>query len=168
REAIGPTNTLMIDANQRWDVGTAISWVKALAGVDLYWMGEPTSPDDILGHAAIAQAVHPIRVATGEHVQNRVMFKQFMAAGGMDVCQVDACRLGGVNEVLAVLLLAARFRVPVCPHAGGVGMSEYVQHLSLIDYVVLGGDLSGRVIEYVDELPEHFVEPCRIFGGRYV
>jgi L-fuconate dehydratase len=168
REAIGPTNTLMIDANQRWDVGTAISWVQALAGFDLYWIEEPTSPDDILGHAAIAQAVHPIRVATGEHVQNRVMFKQFMAAGGMDVCQVDACRLGGVNEVLAVLLLAARFGVPVCPHAGGVGLCELVQHLSIFDYVAVSGDLSGRMIEYVDHLHEHFVDPVRIRNGRYL
>jgi L-fuconate dehydratase len=168
REAIGPTNTLMIDANQRWDVGTAISWVKALAGFDLYWIEEPTSPDDILGHAAIARAVHPIRVATGEHVHNRVMFKQFLAAGGMDVCQVDACRLGGVNEVLAVLLLAARFGVPVCPHAGGVGLCELVQHLSIFDYVAVSGDMSGRMIEYVDHLHEHFVDPVRIRNGRYL
>jgi L-fuconate dehydratase len=168
RDAIGPTNTLMIDANQRWDVGTAISWVKALAEFGPYWIEEPTSPDDILGHAAIARAVHPIRVATGEHVHNRVMFKQFLAAGGMDVCQVDACRLGGVNEVLAVLLLAARFGVPVCPHAGGVGLCELVQHLSIFDYVAVSGDLSGRMIEYVDHLHEHFVDPVRIRNGRYL
>jgi L-fuconate dehydratase len=168
RDAIGATNTLMIDANQRWDVGTAISWVKALAEFEPYWIEEPTSPDDILGHAAIARAVHPIRVATGEHVHNRVMFKQFLAAGGMDVCQVDACRLGGVNEVLAVLLLAARFGVPVCPHAGGVGLCELVQHLSIFDYVAVSGDLSGRMIEYVDHLHEHFVDPVRIRKGRYL
>jgi L-fuconate dehydratase len=168
RDAIGPTNKLMIDANQRWDVGTAISWVKALAEFEPYWIEEPTSPDDILGHAAIARAVHPIRVATGEHVHNRVMFKQFLAAGGMDVCQVDACRLGGVNEVLAVLLLAARFGVPVCPHAGGVGLCELVQHLSIFDYVAVSGDMSGRMIEYVDHLHEHFVDPVRIRNGRYV
>jgi L-fuconate dehydratase len=168
RDAIGPTNTLMIDANQRWDVGTAISWVRALAEFEPYWIEEPTSPDDILGHAAIARAVHPIRVATGEHVHNRVMFKQFLAAGGMDVCQVDACRLGGVNEVLAVLLLAARFGVPVCPHAGGVGLCELVQHLSIFDYVAVSGDMSGRMIEYVDHLHEHFVDPVRIRKGRYL
>jgi L-fuconate dehydratase len=168
RDAIGPTNTLMIDANQRWDVGTAISWVKALAEFEPYWIEEPTSPDDILGHAAIARAVHPIRVATGEHVHNRVMFKQFLAAGGMDVCQVDACRLGGVNEVLAVLLLAARFGVPVCPHAGGVGLCELVQHLSIFDYIAVSGDQSGRMIEYVDHLHEHFVDPVRIRKGHYV
>ena len=131
-------------------------------------MEEPTSPDDILGHARIARAVAPIRVATGEHCQNRTMFKQLFQAEAIGVCQLDSCRLGGVNEVLAVLLLAARFGVPVCPHAGGVGLSEYVQHLSLIDYIALGGDLGDRVIEYVDELHEHFVEPCEIRGGRYV
>jgi len=168
RDAIGPTNTLMIDANQRWDVGTAISWVRALSEFEPYWIEEPTSPDDILGHAAIARAVHPIRVATGEHVHNRVMFKQFLAAGGMDVCQVDACRLGGVNEVLAVLLLAARFGVPVCPHAGGVGLCELVQHLSIFDYIAVSGDMSGRMIEYVDHLHEHFVDPVRIREGRYL
>jgi L-fuconate dehydratase len=168
REAIGASNTLMIDANQRWDVGTAISWVKALAEFEPYWIEEPTSPDDILGHAAIARAVHPIRVATGEHVHNRVMFKQFLAAGAMDVCQVDACRLGGVNEALAVLLLAARFGVPVCPHAGGVGLCELVQHLSMFDYIAVSGDMSGRMIEYVDHLHEHFVDPVRIRNGRYL
>ena len=142
--------------------------MKALAEFDPWWMEEPTSPDDILGHARIARAVAPVRIATGEHCQNRTMFKQLFQAEAIGVCQLDSCRLGGVNEVLAVLLLAARFGVPVCPHAGGVGLSEYVQHLSLIDYIVLDGDLSQRVIEYVDELHEHFVEPCRISGGRYV
>jgi len=131
-------------------------------------MEEPTSPDDILGHARIAREVAPVRIATGEHGHNRTMFKQLFQARALSVCQLDSCRLGGVNEVLAVLLLAARFGVPVCPHAGGVGLSEYVQHLSLIDYVVLGGDLSERVIEYVDELHEHFVDPVRIRDGRYV
>jgi L-fuconate dehydratase len=168
REEIGPHNLLMIDANQRWDVGTAISWVRALAEFDIYWIEEPTSPDDILGHAAIARGVHPIRVATGEHVHNRVMFKQFLAAGAMDVCQVDACRLGGVNEALAVLLLAARFGVPVCPHAGGVGLCELVQHLSIFDYIAVSGRLDGRMIEYVDHLHEHFVDPVVIRNGRYV
>jgi len=131
-------------------------------------MEEPTSPDDILGHARIAREIAPIRVATGEHCHNRVMFKQFMQAGGIGVCQVDACRLGGVNEVLAVLLLAARFGIPVCPHAGGVGLSEYVQHISLIDYIAISGELSDRVIEFVDELHEHFVAPAVIRDGRYV
>jgi L-fuconate dehydratase len=168
REAIGPDSLLMMDANQRWDVATAIGWMEPLAEFRPYWIEEPTSPDDILGHAAIARAVHPIRVATGEHVQNRVMFKQFMAAGGMDVCQVDACRLGGVNEALAVLLLAARFGVPVCPHAGGVGLCELVQHLSIFDYVGVSGQLDGRMIEYVDHLHEHFVDPAVIRKGRYV
>jgi L-fuconate dehydratase len=168
RAEIGPQNLLMIDANQRWDVGTAISWVRALAEFDIYWIEEPTSPDDILGHAAIARGVHPIRVATGEHVHNRVMFKQFLAAGAMDICQVDACRLGGVNEVLAVLLLAARFGVPVCPHAGGVGLCELVQHLSIFDYIAVSGRLDGRMIEYVDHLHEHFVDPVVIRNGRYV
>jgi L-fuconate dehydratase len=139
-----------------------------LGSFDPWWIEEPTSPDDVLGHARIRREISPIKVATGEHVQNRVIFKQLMQAEAIDFCQIDACRLGGVNEVLAVLLLAARFGVPVCPHAGGVGLSEYVQHLSLIDYVVLGGDLGDRVIEYVDELHEHFVDPCRISGGRYV
>ena len=168
RASIGPQNLLMMDANQRWDVGTAISWMNTLAEFDPYWIEEPTSPDDILGHAAIARAVHPIRVATGEHVHNRVMFKQFMAAGGMDVCQVDAARLGGVNEALAVLLLAARFRVPVCPHAGGVGLCELVQHLSIFDYIAVSGELQGRMIEYVDHLHEHFVDPVVIRDGRYI
>src|SRR5436190_6641039 len=167
REAIGPANLLMMDANQRWDVETAISWMEPLARFDPYWIEEPTSPDDILGHAAIAGAVHPIRVATGEHVQNRVMFKQFLAAGGMDVCQVDACRLGGVNEVLAVLLLARRFGSPVCPHAGGVGLCELVQHISIFDYIAVSGDLTGRMIEYVDHLHEHFVDPVVVMDGRY-
>jgi L-fuconate dehydratase len=167
REEIGPENLLAMDANQRWDVGTAVEWMAALAPFRPYWIEEPTSPDDVLGHAAIARAVHPIRVATGEHVQNRVMFKQFLAAGGMDVCQIDACRLGGVNEVLAVLLLAARFGVPVCPHAGGVGLCELVQHLAIFDYVAVSGSLEGRMVEYVDHLHEHFVDPVVVEHGRY-
>jgi L-fuconate dehydratase len=158
----------MMDANQVWDVEQAIAHTKRLAEFDPWWMEEPTSPDDILGHARIARAVAPVRIATGEHCQNRTMFKPLLQAGAIGVCQLDSCRLGGVNEVLAVLLLAARFGVPVCPHAGGVGLSEYVQHLSLIDYVVLGGELGDRVIEYVEELHEHFVEPVRMRGGRYL
>ena len=170
REEIGPERHLMMDANQVWEVDEAIASMRELAQFRPLWIEEPLSPDDILGHRRVAEAVRPlgIGVATGEHCHNRTMFKQLMQAGAIGVCQLDSCRLGGVNEVLAVLLLAARFGIPVCPHAGGVGLSEYVQHLSLIDYVVLGGDLSERVIEYVDELHEHFVEPCRISGGRYV
>jgi L-fuconate dehydratase len=167
REAMGPEATLMIDANQVWDVGTAIDWVGRLAEYRIGWIEEPTSPDDVLGHAAIARAVAPIAVATGEHCHNRVMFKQFLQAGGMGVCQIDACRLGGVNEVVAVLLLAAKHGVPVCPHAGGVGLCELVQHLSAFDFVAVGGSLEGRVVEYVDHLHEHFVDPCVVSGGRY-
>jgi L-fuconate dehydratase len=168
RDEIGPDRFLMMDANQVWDVEEAIASTRRLAEFDPWWMEEPTSPDDILGHARIAREVAPIRIATGEHCHNRVMFKQLMQAGGLGVCQVDSCRLGGVNEVLAVLLLAARFEIPVCPHAGGVGLSEYVQHLSLIDYIAIAGDLDDRVIEFVDELHEHFVTPARIVEGRYV
>jgi L-fuconate dehydratase len=168
REEIGPDRMLAVDANQRWDVPVAIDWMAALAPFDPYWIEEPTSPDDILGHAAIARAVAPIRVATGEHVHNRVMFKQLFQARAIEVCQLDACRLGGVNEVLAVLLLAAKFGVPVCPHAGGVGLCELVQHLSIVDYVAISGGLEGRVIEYVDHLHEHFVNPVVIRDGRYV
>ncbi len=167
RAELGPTRTLAMDANQRWDVPEAIEWMTALATFDPYWIEEPTSPDDVLGHAAIARAVAPILVATGEHVHNRTMFKQFLAAGGMGVCQVDACRLGGVNEVVAVLLLAAKFGVPVCPHAGGVGLCELVQHLAVVDYVAISGRLEGRMIEYVDHLHEHFVDPVVIEAGRY-
>ena len=168
REEIGPDRFLMMDANQVWDVEQAIAHTKRLAEFDPWWMEEPTSPDDILGHARIAREVAPVRVATGEHCHNRTMFKQFMQAEAIGVCQLDSCRLGGVNEVLAVLLLAARFGVPVCPHAGGVGLSEYVQHLSIAEYVLLGGDLGDRVIEYVEELHEHFAAPVRMRGGRYL
>ena len=167
REVLGPGRMLAVDANQRWDVGTAIDWMARLAPFEPYWIEEPTSPDDILGHAAIARAVAPIRVATGEHVHNRIMFKQFLAAKALSVCQIDACRLGGVNEVVAVLLLAARFGVPVCPHAGGVGLCELVQHLSAFDYIAVSGALEGRMIEYVDHLHEHFVDPVVVREGRY-
>ena len=167
RDEIGPDRMLAVDANQRWDVGVAIDWMARLAPFDPYWIEEPTSPDDILGHAAIARAVAPIRVATGEHVHNRIMFKQFLAAGALSVCQIDACRLGGVNEVVAVLLLAAKFGVTVCPHAGGVGLCELVQHLSAFDYIAVSGRLDGRMIEYVDHLHEHFVDPVVIVDGRY-
>jgi L-fuconate dehydratase len=166
REEIGD-RLLAVDANQRWDVDQAIDWMRALEPLDAYWIEEPTSPDDILGHAAIARAVAPVRVATGEHVHNRVMFKQLLQANAIGVCQVDACRLGGVNEVLAVLLMAAEAGVPVCPHAGGVGLCELVQHLSIIDYVCVSGELDGRMIEYVDHLHEHFVDPVVIRNGAY-
>jgi L-fuconate dehydratase len=167
RDEIGPERFLMMDANQVWEVEEAITATRRLAEFDPWWMEEPTSPDDVLGHARIAREVAPVRIATGEHCANRMMFKQLMQAGALGVCQLDACRLGGVNEVLAVLLLAARFDIPVCPHAGGVGLSEYVQHLSLVDYIAVGGDLRDRVIEYVDELHEHFVDPAVIRNGRY-
>jgi L-fuconate dehydratase len=168
REEIGPDRMMAVDANQRWGVDEAIGWMAQLAEFNPYWIEEPTSPDDILGHATIARAVAPILVATGEHVHNRVMFKQFLQAGGLSVCQIDAARLGGVNEVLAVLLMAAEFGVPVCPHAGGVGLCELVQHLSVIDYVCISGSLEGRVIEYVDHLHEHFVDPVVIRDAHYV
>ncbi len=168
RDEVGPDRMLAVDANQRWDVGQAIAWMGELAPLDPYWIEEPTSPDDILGHATIAAAVAPIRVATGEHVHNRVMFKQLLQARAIGVCQIDACRLGGVNEVIAVLLMAADAGVPVCPHAGGVGLCELVQHLSVIDYVCVSGSLEGRMIEYVDHLHEHFLDPVEIRGGSYV
>lgn len=168
REVIGPGRKLMVDANQVWDVGQAIEWMRHLAPFDPWWIEEPTSPDDVLGHAAIARAVAPVGVATGEHCQNRVVFKQLMQAGAIRFCQVDACRLGGVNEVLAVLLLAAKFGIPVCPHAGGVGLCEYVQHLSIFDYLCVSASLEDRLIEYVDHLHEHFVDPVVMRNGRYV
>jgi L-fuconate dehydratase len=170
REEIGPDRFLMIDANQIWDVGEAIDWVTALAPYRPLWIEEPTSPDDVLGHAAIRKAVKPlgIGVATGEMCQNRVIFKQLMQAGAIDFCQIDSCRLGGVNEVLAVLLLAKKFGIPVCPHAGGVGLCEYVQHLAMIDFVSVSGSMEGRVLEFVDHLHEHFLDPVRMRAGRYL
>ena len=168
REVLGPDRKLMIDANQVWDVPQAIEWVNALAFAKPWFIEEPTSPDDILGHQAIREAIGEVKVATGEMCQNRIMFKQFMAAGAIDVVQIDSCRLGGVNEVLAVLLLAARYDLPVCPHAGGVGLCEYVQHLSMIDYLCFSGTKEGRVIEYVDHLHEHFIDPCVIRDAAYM
>ena len=168
REEIGPERRLMVDANQVWDVGQAITWMRELARFDPWWIEEPTSPDDVLGHAAVARALAPIRVATGEHCQNRVMFKQLLQANAIGFCQVDAARLGGVNEVLAVMLLAAKFGVPVCPHAGGVGLCEYVQHLSMVDFLRISGSMDDRLIEYVDHLHEHFVAPVVMRGGRYM
>ena len=170
REEIGPGGVLMTDANQVWDVDEAIEWMAALAPYQPLWIEEPTSPDDVLGHRAIREALKPhgIGVATGEMCQNRVVFKQFLQAAAIDYVQVDATRLGGVNEVLAVLLLAAKFGKPVCPHAGGVGLCEHVQHLALIDYICVSGTLEGRVLEYVDHLHEHFVHPVTMRGGRYM
>ncbi|HKW71336.1 MAG TPA: enolase C-terminal domain-like protein [Candidatus Dormibacteraeota bacterium] len=168
REAIGPDRKLMLDANQVWGVNEAIRAMSALAEVKPWWIEEPTSPDDILGHRRIREAVKPIGVATGEHVHNRVMFKQLLQAEAIDFCQVDSCRLGGVNEVIAVLLLAAKFGVPVCPHAGGVGLCEYVQHLAIFDYIAVSGSLEGRTCEFVDHLHEHFVHPVRLHQGRYL
>jgi L-fuconate dehydratase len=168
REEIGPERHLMMDANQVWEVGDAIAHMKVLAEFKPYWIEEPTSPDDVLGHATIARAIAPIKVATGEHCQNRVMFKQLFQSEAIGFCQLDACRLGGVNEVLSVLLLAAKFGVPVCPHAGGVGLCEYVQHISLFDYIAVSGSLDDRVLEYVEDLHEHFLDPVIIRDGRYV
>ncbi len=167
RKEIGPSRQLMMDANQCWDVDEAIRQVKALARFDPWWIEEPTSPDDVLGHAAIAKAIAPIGVATGEMCQNRVIFKQLLQANAIKFLQVDACRMGGVNEALAVILMAAKFGVAVCPHAGGVGLCEYVQHLSIFDYVAVSASLENRVCEYVDHLHEHFVDPCVIRGARY-
>ncbi|WP_030226340.1 enolase C-terminal domain-like protein [Streptomyces sp. NRRL WC-3626] len=167
RAAVGPDVRIAVDANQRWDVDEAIRWTKALAGFDPYWIEEPTSPDDILGHAAVRRAVAPVKVATGEHGQNRVVFKQLLQAGALDIVQIDAARVGGVPENLAVLLLAAKYGVPVCPHAGGVGLCELVQHLSMFDYVALTGTTEDRVIEYVDHLHDHFTDPVVIRDGHY-
>ncbi|MEU4999226.1 L-fuconate dehydratase [Streptomyces sp. NPDC021622] len=167
REAVGAGIRMAIDANQRWNVDEAVEWTRALAEFDPYWVEEPTSPDDVLGHAAIRKAVAPVKVATGEHVQNRIVFKQLLQAGAIDVLQIDAARVGGVNENLAILLLAAKFRVPVCPHAGGVGLCELVQHLSMFDYVALSGTTENRVIEYVDHLHEHFTDPVVVRAGHY-
>ncbi|MGI9541887.1 MAG: L-fuconate dehydratase [Cyclobacteriaceae bacterium] len=168
REEIGPDIKLMMDANQKWDVQEAIAKIRELSRFNLYWFEEPTSPDDILGHKAIAEAIKPIKVATGEHCQNRIIFKQLMQAGAMDICQIDSCRVGGVNELLAIMLMAAKFEIPVCPHAGGVGLCEQVQHLSMIDYVAISGTMESRIIEYVDHLHEHFVNPVVVQNGAYM
>jgi L-fuconate dehydratase len=168
RALVGPDVTISADANQHWDVDEAITNVHMLAASGLYWIEEPTSPDDVLGHRRIAEAVAPVRVATGEHVANRVLFKQLLSSGAIAVCQLDACRVAGVNENVAILLLAAKYGVPVCPHAGGVGLCEVVQHLSMFDYVAVSGATEGRWIEYVDHLHEHFVDPVRVHAGRYL
>ena len=168
RSRIGPSNRLMMDANQKWNVDEAILRTRELEEFDPWWMEEPTSPDDVLGHARIRREVPGVRIATGEHCQNRVVFKQFMQAQAIDVCQIDSCRLAGVNENIAVILLAAKFGIPVCPHAGGVGLCEYVQHLSAFDYLCVAGTLENRVVEFVDHLHEHFVDPVRIRRGHYL
>ena len=168
RQEIGPDAWLMVDANQAWDVDEAIEHMRPLAPFRPLWIEEPTSPDDILGHATIRRAVQPIGVATGEHCPNRVMFKQLMQAQAIDFCQFDNCRLGGLSEALAVLLLAAKFGVPVCPHAGGLGLCEYGQHVSLIDYICVSGSLQNRAIEFADHLHEHFRNPVVVRDGRYL
>ncbi len=168
RAKIGPSRKLMMDANQKWDVEEAILRTRELAEVDPWWMEEPTSPDDVLGHARIRREAGGVRIATGEHCMNRVLFKQFMQAQAMDVCQIDSCRLAGVNENIAVILMAAKFGIPVCPHAGGVGLCEYVQHLSTFDYLRVSATLENRVVEFVDHLHEHFVDPVRVRNGHYL
>jgi L-fuconate dehydratase len=168
REVVGAGVRVAVDANQRWDTDVAIRWMRELAPYAPYWIEEPTSPDDVLAHRAIGDALAPIKVATGEHVQNRVVFKQLLQAGAVDVVQIDACRVAGVNENIAILLLAAKFGVPVCPHAGGVGLCELVRHLSFFDYAAVSASLDGRVIEWVDHLHEHFTDPASVVGGRYL
>jgi L-fuconate dehydratase len=168
REEIGPDAILMMDANQVWEVEEAIANMKQLEKFNPYWIEEPTSPDDILGHRKIAEALRPIKVATGEQCQNRVIFKQLITSGAIDVCQIDSCRVAGVNEILGIMLMAAKYQVPVCPHAGGVGLCEYVQHLSMFDYIAITGTTEDRMIEYVDHLHEHFLDPVVIKGGSYM
>jgi L-fuconate dehydratase len=168
REEIGGQNRMMVDANQKWGTAEAIDRTRQLAEVQPWWMEEPTNPDDILGHARIRREVFPTRIATGEHCHNSVMFKQLFQAGAIDVCQIDSCRVASINENLAILLMAAKFGIPVCPHAGGVGLCEYVQHLSIFDFLCVSGTLEDRVIEYVDHLHEHFVNPVRIHKGHYL
>ncbi|PZU89269.1 MAG: fuconate dehydratase [Shinella sp.] len=168
REVIGDDRYMMIDANQVWEVGEAIDWVKELSVYKPFFIEEPTSPDDVAGHKAIREAVTPVKVATGEMCQNRIIFKQMIAGGAIDIVQIDSCRMGGLNEVLAVLLMAAKYNLPVWPHAGGVGLCEYVQHLSMIDYIAVSGTKQGRVIEFVDHLHEHFIDPCRIENAAYM
>jgi len=166
RDAVGPGVRIAVDANQRWDVAEAVRWMTALAPYAPHWIEEPTSPDDVLGHAAVRTG-QPVKVATGEHVANRVVFKQLLQAGAVDFVQIDAARVAGVNENLAILLLAAKYGVPVCPHAGGVGLCELVQHLAMFDYVAVSGSREDRVIEYVDHLHDHFSDPAVVERGRY-
>jgi L-fuconate dehydratase len=168
REVMGPDRRLMIDANQVWEVDEAITWLDRLKFANPWFIEEPTSPDDVEGHRKIRAGAAPILVATGEMCQNRILFKQFITRGAIDIVQIDSCRLGGVNEILAVMLMAARHGLPVCPHAGGVGLCEYVQHLSMIDYLAISGTMQDRVIEYVDHLHEHFIDPCEVRGAAYL
>jgi L-fuconate dehydratase len=168
RDIIGPNRNLMIDANQIWETDQAIDWVNQLAFAKPWFIEEPTSPDDVEAHRTIRQAIHPIQVATGEMCQNRIMFKQFIMREAIDVVQIDACRMGGINEVLSVLLMAAKYNLKVCPHAGGVGLCEYVQHLSMIDYLWFSASKEGRVTEFVDHLHEHFIDPCVIDNAAYM
>ncbi|OGT51280.1 MAG: fuconate dehydratase [Gammaproteobacteria bacterium RIFCSPHIGHO2_12_FULL_42_13] len=168
RDIIGPNNLLMMDANQVWDVPQAIDWMKSLAFAKPYWIEEPTSPDDVLGHAKIAQAVAPIKVATGEQCQNRILFKQFLQAKGLQILQADGCRLGGVNEMIAVILMAAKAGVPVCPHTGGVGLSEFQQHFCFFDYIAVSGECENHCLEYVSHLHEHFLAPVVMHHGHYM
>jgi len=167
RRTVGPDIRIAVDANQRWDVDEAVKWMSQLAEFDLAWIEEPTSPDDVLGHAEIARRLAPMPVATGEHVQNRVIFKQMLQAKSLTVLQMDACRVGGVNENISILLLAAKFGIVVCPHAGGVGLCETVQHMSMFDFVAVSGSMKGRMIEFVDQLHEHFVTPAAVVNGKY-
>lgn len=167
RRTVGDNIRIAVDANQRWDRAEAIDWMADLAAYDIAWLEEPTNPDDVLAHAAIAKAIAPIPIATGEHAAGRVMFKQFLQADALQVLQIDATRVGGVNENIANLLLAAKFGVPVCPHAGGVGLCEAVQHLAMFDFVAVSGAMDNRTIEFVDHLHEHFVTPVDVHGGRY-
>jgi L-fuconate dehydratase len=168
REELGWDMKIMIDANQVWEVDQAIDWIKELAFSKPFFMEEPTSPDDISGHKAIREAIAPIKVATGEMCQNRIMFKQFIKDGAIDIVQIDSCRMGGLNEVLAVMLMAAKYDLPVWPHAGGVGLCEYVQHMSMIDYIAITGEKDSKRIEFVDHLHEHFLDPCVVRNGSYM
>ena len=168
REIVGKNFPLMFDANQKWNVDEAINFINELKQFNPFWIEEPTSPDDILGYKQIKDAVHPIKIATGEHCHNRVMFKQLMKLKAIDFCQIDNCRLSGLNEALAVMLIAAKFNIPICPHAGGVGLCEYAQHLSMIDYTVISGSMNDRIIEYVDELHDHFLYPVKLKNFKYL
>lgn len=168
RDVIGPANKLMMDANQCWEREEAVKQIKALVPYDPWWIEEPIHPDDILGYQYVRQKVTPVRIAMGEHCHNRVMFKQFIQSHAIDVCQIDSCRVAGVNEVISIMLMVAKYDIPVCPHAGGVGLCEYVQHLSMIDYVCISGTMQNRVIEYVDHLHNHFVDPVVIRNARYM